>query len=313
MGIRAGWLTKGAEAWPKVKLAKGFSFGEARHFAERLVHTHTASGSADPRTNSGTTFLPLRNESATMPRNFARHEQFLRIFALLEILAAARQPLDDQALTAALKERLGLMRLSPRTLRRDCDFLCSCGYPVDHKPLPDGRRYGWILAKDSVNGRKIPSEPLTLLELVAFTVSRDLLKPFEGTVLWTGIESLRHKLEREMPAAMRERLDSAKNVFHVKGFDPRYAARPRLISTLSGAITDCREIEIEEDGDPATKLRLQPHRIVIEPPLVSLLAYPADSKADGVPVLLNIERIRKVTPLDTTFTPRDVRPEDFLT
>ncbi|MFY8222262.1 MAG: hypothetical protein ACOVJ6_10180, partial [Pirellulales bacterium] len=104
-----------------------------------------------------------------MPRNFARHEQFLRIFALLEILSAARQPLDDQALTAALKERLGLTRLSPRTLRRDCDFLCSCGYPVDHKPLPDGRKYGWILAKDSVNGRKIPSEPLTLLELVAFT------------------------------------------------------------------------------------------------------------------------------------------------
>jgi predicted DNA-binding transcriptional regulator YafY len=246
-----------------------------------------------------------------MPRNFARHEQFLRIFALLEILAAARQPLDDHALTAALKERLGLMRLSPRTLRRDCDFLCSCGYPVDHKPLPDGRRYGWMLAKDSVNGRKIPSEPLTLLELVAFTVGRDLLKPFEGTVLWTGIESLRHRLEREIPAAMRERLDSAKNVFHVKGFDPRYAARPRLISALSGAITDCQEIEIEEDGDPATTHRLQPHRIVIEPPMVSLLAYPADSKADGIPVLLDIERIRKVTPLDTTFTPRDVRPEDL--
>jgi predicted DNA-binding transcriptional regulator YafY len=288
-----------------------FRFGKQRRLAEKNCATYTASGSADPRTVPGATFLPVRNESATMPRNFARHEQFLRIFALLEILAAARQPLDDQALTAALKERLGLMRLSPRTLRRDCDFLCSCGYPVDHKPLPDGRRYGWMLAKDSVNGRKIPSEPLTLLELVAFTVGRDLLKPFEGTVLWTGIESLRHRLEREMPAAMRERLDNAKAVFHVKGFDPRYAARPRLISAISGAITDCHEIEIEEDGDPAMTHRLQPHRIVIEPPTVSLLAYPADGAADGVPVLLDIERIRKVTPLDTTFTPRDVRPEDL--
>jgi predicted DNA-binding transcriptional regulator YafY len=290
-----------------------FRFGKQRRLAEKVGATQTAWGSSALRINPGATFLSSRNESATMPRNFARHEQFLRIFALLEILAAARQPLDDQALTAALKERLGLTRLSPRTLRRDCDFLCSCGYPVDHKPLPDGRKYGWILAKDSVNGRKIPSEPLTLLELVAFTVSRDLLKPFEGTILWTGIESLRHKLEREMPAAMRERLDNAKSVFHVKGFDPRYAARPRLISALSGAITDCHEIEIEEDGDPVTKQRLQPHRIVIEPPVVSLLAYPADSKADGIPVLLNIERIRKVTPLDTTFTPRDVRPEEFLT
>ena len=130
---------------------------------------------------------------------------FRSIFALLEILSNARQPLEDQALIAAIKERLGLTKLSPRTLRRDCEFLCSCGYPADHVPLPDGRRYGWQLAKDSVNGRKIPSEPLTLLELVAFAVGRDLLKSFQGTILWTGIESLRQKIERDVPEAMLER------------------------------------------------------------------------------------------------------------
>lgn len=249
----------------------------------------------------------------SMPRNFARHEQFLRIFALLELLSNSHQPLDDQTVIAALKERLGLMRLSPRTLRRDCEFLGSCGYSVDHEQLPDTKKYGWMLAKDSVNGRRIPSEPLTLLELVAFTVARDLLKPFEGTILWTGIESLRHKLERDMPAAMRERLSGARSVFHVAGFDPRYAGRPRLLSTLSGAITDCHEIEIEEDGEPGTTRRLHPHRILIEPPNVSLLAFPADGAEDGAALLLNIERIRKVTPLDTTFTPREIRPEDLPT
>ncbi|MBU6221812.1 MAG: hypothetical protein KGR24_03595 [Planctomycetes bacterium] len=247
-----------------------------------------------------------------MPRNFARHEQFLRIFALLEILSATRQPLDDQGLIAALRERLGLTRLSPRTLRRDCEFLTSCGYGVDHVPLSDGRKYGWILAKDGAQGRRIPAEPLTLLELVAFTVGRDLLKPFEGTILWTGIESLRHKIERDVPAAMRERLEAAKDVFHVRGFDPRYAARPRLISTLSGAITDCHEIEIEEDGVPGASRRLHPHRIVIEPPVVKLLAFPADGQAARTPVLIDIERIRKVTSLDTTFTRRDVRIDDVL-
>jgi predicted DNA-binding transcriptional regulator YafY len=245
-----------------------------------------------------------------MPRNFARHEQFLRIFALLEILSHARQPLDDQALIAAIKERLGLMRLSPRTLRRDCEFLCSCGYPVDHVPLPDGRRYGWQLAKDSVNGRKVPSEPLTLLELVAFAVSRDLLKPLEGTILWTGIESLRHKIERDVPAAMRERLEAAKRVFEVRGFDPsRYAARPRLISTLSAAITDCQEIDVEEEpqeGESPVRRRLQPHRLVIEPPAVRLLAFAADARNGEPPILIDIEKIGKVTPLDTTFVPRPI-------
>ena len=75
-----------------------------------------------------------------MPPNFSRHEQFLRIFALLEMLSTTRQPLDDQTLIAALKERLGLTRLSTRTLHRDCDFLISCGYPVAHAPLPGDRK-----------------------------------------------------------------------------------------------------------------------------------------------------------------------------
>ena len=248
-----------------------------------------------------------------MPRNFARHEQFLRIFALLEILSNARQPIDDLTLIAALKERLGLTRLSSRTLRRDCDFLCSCGYPIDHLPLPDGRRYGWQLAKNALNGRKIPAEPLTLLELVAFMVGRDLLKTFKGTILWTGIESLRHKIERDVPAAMLERLEAAKNVFHVQGIDPsRYAARPRLISTLSGAITDCQEIEVEEeaaDGGPIVRHRLQPHRLVIDLPEVSLLAFPADAQDGAPPLLLAINLIKKVTQLDVTFTPRPVEPQ----
>lgn len=304
-------MTKGAEVWLKIWLELHLRFGNGSDDAELSSEGRPELRGALAEVLSDAAFQPAGN-LASMPRNFARHEQFLRIFALLELLTAAHQPLDDQALIAALKERLGLTRLSPRTLRRDCEFLGSCGYSVDHAPLPDARKYGWMLAKDSVNGRRIPSEPLTLLELVAFTVARDLLKPFEGTILWTGIESLRHKLERDMPAAMRERLDGARNVFHVKGFDPRYAARPRLISTLSGAITDCHEIEIEEDGTPATTRRLHPHRILIEPPDVSLLAFPADGATDGAPVLLNIERILRVTPLDTTFTPREIRPEDLL-
>jgi predicted DNA-binding transcriptional regulator YafY len=131
-----------------------------------------------------------------MTRNLARYEQFLRILAVLDILAAARGPLDDQALIAAVKERLGLSRLSSRTLHRDCEFLISCGYPIDHAPLPTGRKYGWRLDAAALASRRMPPEPLTLLELTAFSVGRDLLRAFEGTVLWTGIESLWAKLQR---------------------------------------------------------------------------------------------------------------------
>jgi predicted DNA-binding transcriptional regulator YafY len=255
---------------------------------------------------------PLTN-TIGMPASFSRHEQFLRIFALLEILSAARQPLDDQALIAALKERLGLARLSTRTLHRDCAFLLSCGYPVDHSPLPGDRKYGWQLSKIAASGKRIPAEPLTLLELVAFSMGRDLLRSFEGTVLWTGIESLRHKIERDLPPAMLEQLKDAKKVFHVEGGDPaKYAGRPRLISLLSNAITDCREIEIEERVEGSStpqRHRLQPQRLVIRPPVVKLLGFPAGATDDVKPMLLDIERIEKVTPLDVTFVPRPIDPD----
>jgi predicted DNA-binding transcriptional regulator YafY len=251
-----------------------------------------------------------------MPRNFARHEQFLRIFALLEILSASRQPLDDRDLIDQLKNRLGLSKLSARTLHRDCEFLVSCGYPIDHGPLTSGRRHGWQLKKDGIAGRKVPAEPVTLLELVAFMVGRDLLRTFEGTVLWSGIESLRHKIERSLPAVLLERLEGAKRVFHVQSIDPaRYAARPRLLSALSTAITDCREIEIEARpaaGGALGRRRLRPLRLVIEPPRVRLLGIDVAPEAADPPVFIDIDRIERVTQLNVKFTAPTIDPDALL-
>jgi predicted DNA-binding transcriptional regulator YafY len=249
-----------------------------------------------------------------MTPSFSRHEQFLRIFALLSILSTSRQPLDDQSLIAAIKERLGLTRLSSRTLHRDCVFLVSCGYPVEHAPLPGDRRYGWQLLKNSPAGRRVPDEPLTLLELVAFHLGKDLLRSFEGTVLWTGIESLRHKIERGLPAALLAQLDVARKVFQVNGGGPsRYAARPRLMSTLFNAIAESREIEIEvhvTEAGKTTPQRFHPHQLVVQPPKVQLLGFDAVSAEDTPPRLLDIARIEKVTPLDTTFVRRILRDAD---
>jgi len=90
--------------------------------------------------------------------------------------------------------------------------------------------------------------------------------------------------------------------------DPgRHAARPRLVSTLVNAISRCREIEVlARDGaaKSAVRHRLQPHELVVRPPEVHLVAYPAESSATAGPLTLDITRIQKVKLLDSSFTRR---------
>jgi len=253
-------------------------------------------------------------------KNLARYEQFLRISTLLDILAATRGALDDQSLIATIKDRLGLSRLSARTLHRDCEFLITCGYPVEHAPLAGGRRYGWRLDSTALAARKIPAEPLTILELAAFTIGRELLRAFEGTVLWTGIESLRAKLERDLPAEFRARAAEAMQVFHVAMPDSaRYATRPRMLSALSSAISESREIEIEAasaDQSVPIRRRLRPAMLVVDLPRIRLAAWepgvPAgDQITTGPAVLIDLDEIAKVKTLDTTFAPRPWSPRAF--
>jgi len=241
-----------------------------------------------------------------MTRNLARYEQFLRILAVLDILAAARGPLDDQTLIAAVKERLGLSRLSSRTLHRDCEFLISCGYPIDHAPLPTGRKFGWRLDATALASRRMPPEPLTLLELTAFSIGRDLLRAFEGTVLWTGIESLWAKLQRGLPPGLAAQVEAARRVFHVPLPNlARYAARPRLLSAISRAITDCREIHIE-GPPPDSPRRLQPMMLIVNLPKIQLAAWEHPPGEADPPVIIDLDAITKVVPLDATFTPRPI-------
>jgi predicted DNA-binding transcriptional regulator YafY len=247
-----------------------------------------------------------------MTRNFARYEQFLRIHALFDVLSAARQPLDDQTLIGLLRERLGLSRLSARTLHRDCEFLVACGYPLDRTQIVGDRRQGWVLAREAA-GRQFPGELPTILELVAFNVARDLLRTFEGTILWTGIESLRSKIEKDIPAELVARANDARRVFHVETVDTaKYAGKPRLMAAISTAITDCREIEVESrDGENVAHRRIQPTMLLVRLPQVQLLGWEVPPGAADPPVIIDIDRIDRVKTLDNTFTPRPIDPAAF--
>lgn len=241
-----------------------------------------------------------------MRSHFARYEQFLRVHALFDILSSARAPTDDGTLLRLVKERLGLDSLSTRTLSRDCEFLIACGYPLNRTHLDNPKRNGWFLQCDPAR-RPFPGEEATILELVAFSVARDLLLPFAGTVLWSGIESLRSKLEARSPSGFLDQIAAARGAFHVAtGDGTGLAKHPRMLSAISAAIADGRELDIDVHEDPpSTFRRFRPSTIVIRPPKLFVAGW-ADHDPDADPMAIDLESIRRVDRLDSSFTQRAI-------
>lgn len=269
-----------------------------------------------------------------MSPNFSRHEQFLRIWRLLQRLESARRPLADDELLAFLKDALGLQSLSPRTLGRDCDFLVSCGYPIERFLPEDGRKQGWqFVHSGDLSKRWTPAEPVTLLEMTALLLARKQLRFAQGTVLWTGIESLWGKLLDGASDGLAEQVATAESTWHVIDGDPRdYANRPRLLSLLTAAISASHEIELrlhaageslgdgehdaEFDGEVPVPLsgesacRFQPCSIVIWPPVVGVIGFKA-AGLNGAPVLIDIKQIAFAKDLKKSF-PRSSEPTGDL-
>ena len=257
-----------------------------------------------------------------MTTNFARHEQFLRIWKLLEFLETSRRAVSDDELVGHLKESLGLASLSQRTLGRDCEFLASCGYPIERQALPDGRKQGWQFARPVNDGHRwMPREPLTLLEMTAFLLSREQMRFAEGTVLWSGVESLWSKIADTLPPSLADQVAVMREAWHVEGRkQPAYADRPRLLSLLCAAVTACCEIDLHlaaaadktesaTSADAAPRAsgeqllsRFKPCGLVVRGGGMGLIGFP-DGVATGPPVLISLEQITNATARDKVFEP----------
>jgi len=262
-----------------------------------------------------------------MTTHFARHEQFLRIWKLLEQLETSRRPVADDELVEHLKEALGLTSLSLRTLGRDCEFLASCGYPVERQSVSEGRKQGWHLARQGGEEKRwMPREPLTLLEVTAFLLGREQLRFAEGTVLWSGVESLWEKIAGTLPEQLAKQVAVMRDAWHVENrSEPAYADRPRLLSLLCAAVADCCEFDLTlasttersaaqpaPDGN-ADKLlaadaakpgrtRFRPHGMAVCSPQIGVVGFSVGSET-GPPLVIDLREITTATPLDKVFKP----------
>ena len=127
-----------------------------------------------------------------------------------------------------------------RTIYRDLEALQESGFPLYSEIIE--KRAFWKFVEGY--RRSVPI-PMTVTELVALHVSRDLLRVFDGTIFHDSIESLFHKMEAALPPSGLDHLNKISG--HLKaGLQPikNYKAAREFISQANqAAASNCR-IEI---------------------------------------------------------------------
>jgi len=178
--------------------------------------------------------------------SISRHEQLLRVFHLIDIFFAARQPLTVAELKVRLQERGVIDEMSEKNLRRDVEFLEKFGYAVrrSRKRTPRGTTCQAWSIEPGRGAVELPGPPVTLPELLSLAVARDFLAPLAGTFYWRGIGQVLAKLER---VATPELLDYAAEhrdglIVHPRPAAGKYGSR--TLNAVHRAIRRSLELEI---------------------------------------------------------------------
>lgn len=111
--------------------------------------------------------------------------------------------LESRSQGVSLNELAAEFDVSLRTIYRDMDALQDAGFPVYSEK--EGKNAVWKLLESF--RRHFPL-PLTDPELMALSLSRDLLGAFEGTIFCDGIETLFQKVTSSQLPETRTRLEN---------------------------------------------------------------------------------------------------------
>ena len=234
----------------------------------------------------------------------ARNEQLIRQHKILQILERYRfgRLLDE--IRNELVEELGLTSLHSRTVRRDLEALQAAGIDIAVHEIDRGRV--WKSGPRASATHKIAASST---ELIALSLSRDLLYPLAGTPFWLGIESFWSKLQDELPDSVWDHYDKYRRVLHVLGTPAKsYAQQHGILKTINRGILEHRIVEIEYQplGKPAAMRRIEPYAVVFYQSSLYILAAAHEVKDDNRVRHLKLDRFRKATALDEWFKP----PED---
>ena len=163
----------------------------------------------------------------------ARGDQLTRQWKIIQGLISSRVGKS----AAQLAEQL---ECHHRTIYRDLQALQGAGFPIYSERI-EGRSV-WLLLENA--RRQIPV-PLSLPELMAVYLSRDMMKVFQGTVFFDALESLFQKVHATLPEESKTFLQNLEQTFRC-GMKPTKNYRPftEIIKQVSDAALNRKSVEI---------------------------------------------------------------------
>ncbi|WP_425614620.1 helix-turn-helix transcriptional regulator [Anatilimnocola sp. NA78] len=242
----------------------------------------------------------------------ARNAQLIRQHRLLQILEAYRFGRTLDELRDELVELLGIGSLHPRSVRRDLEALQAAGIDIDVSESARGAI--WKFGPRARSAVKITA---SATELIALSLSRDLLYPLAGTPFWQGIESFWNKLQEELPPAVRKHYQEYRQTLYVRGMPAKdYQKQHGMLGSIHRAILEHRVVEIEYQppGKDVQKRQIEPYAVVFYNNSLYILAAAREIPAGQERIRhLKLDRFLKAVALDEWFQlPADFNLEEHL-
>lgn len=221
-----------------------------------------------------------------------------RVLALLELLQTHRHLSGGD-----LANRLGVDR---RTLRRYIHTLEELGIPVTTER---GRHGGYRL----MPGFKLPPMMFTGEEALAVSLGLLAAQGLRVTEASPAAESARAKLERVMPADLKQRAQALRESTRLELPPARAPSDERLLGLLATAIQVRQRVRLDyrDDRDRSTRRVLNPYGLVYRGGRWYVSGWchlRRDLRS------FRLDRIGEAVPLDATFDrPADFDPAEHLT
>jgi predicted DNA-binding transcriptional regulator YafY len=181
-----------------------------------------------------------------------------------------------------------------RTVRRDLEALEAVGFP-----LITERHHGQTRGRLMEGFRDIPALGFSATELMALLLSRNLLKPLEGTEIAESLNSALSKASAALPPQGHEYVRSMEQLFSV-GLGPHknYREHRQTIDLISQAIDKRRTVQIRyysASRDGTGRREVDPYHLWFAGGGLYMIAYCHLRKEV---LLFAVERIRSIALTD---------------